>query len=346
MLRRILPPLLAALLATSGQTRAATADEDWAQITALDAGPGAQPRNADEARSAAVAHLDRQEAALRKFLAAHADDARIFEAKLRLARLLQIRADVQGSTKAVAESAKILDALEKVATPEQRAEVDFTRVTALMRTLRLKEPAQREQLATAARKFQRDHPDDRRIAALFAEVASVFVLQPKTMRAFLADADARAKSPELKSRIADDLRRLDMLGQPLELKFTALDGSAFDVEQLRGKIVVAVFFAAWSPESLATLESMKRTAEGSKDTVALVGVSLDTKPDRLAAILKTKGITAPVGCDGKGWESPLVRALAINQMPTVWLIDKRGRLRSLDGSEETAGQIHQLLGER
>ncbi len=323
---------------------AGTADDDWARIVALDAGPQTPMQ---DARAAAVAHLDKQEQALRSFVAEHATDGHGFEARLRLARLLQIRGDVQGSGKPVEEAARILDSLEKSATPEQRVEVDFARVTLLMRTLRPDSVMQRDRLLAASREFQRQHPDDRRVAPLLAEVASLFSLQPKTMRELLADAQMLATEAELKGRISDDLKRLDLLGRPVPLRYVGTDGKPFDLEQARGSVVALVFFAIWSPPSLAALDAMKRAvATLPKQTVQLIGISLDTKPEPLAAMLREKGIAEPVGYDGKGWESPLIRALGINTIPTVWLLDRRGRLRSLDGAQETASQLRQLAGER
>jgi hypothetical protein len=35
------------------------------------------------------------------------------------------------------------------------------------------------------------------------------------------------------------------------------------------------------------------------------------------------------------WESPLIQSLGINTLPTVWIFDKQGILRSLDGLDET-----------
>src|SRR5678810_1013216 len=125
---------------------AASADEAWGRIVALDAGPQLRTGNAADANVGAMAHLDTQEAALRKFIAEYSSDAHAFEARLRLARLLQIRADIEGNSKRSAEAAQLLDDLEKRATPEQKTEVDFARITHLMRTLRKPGTAQRDRL--------------------------------------------------------------------------------------------------------------------------------------------------------------------------------------------------------
>jgi len=114
-------PLLAAALvftAAGAGALAGTAEEDWQAVVGLDAGPGGKPDSAESAGTMVINHLAKQETALRNFLAAHADDSHAFEAQLRLARLLQIRADFEGDDKLRAESRRILDNLEKTATPE------------------------------------------------------------------------------------------------------------------------------------------------------------------------------------------------------------------------------------
>jgi hypothetical protein len=41
-----------------------------------------------------------------------------------------------------------------------------------------------------------------------------------------------------------------------------------------------------------------------------------------------------------------VRSLGINALPTVWLLDKQGKLRSLNALEGTTDQVRQLLNEK
>ena len=343
-MRPLVIPLL--LLTLSLTIRAADADTDWQAVTALDAGPQRAAKSTAEAQSLAVEHLARQERALRDFLAAHPGDAHEFEAKLRLARLLPMRAAMQGAGPS-REAEKILTELEKTATAEQRTELDFTRITQSMRALQQPTGPRRDALLASVRRFQAAHPDDARLGALLAEVALLFDTEPKTMHALLLDAQPLARDDDLKARIADDLRRVELLGQPVALRFTAPDGRVLDVADHRGKIVLLVFFAVWSPPSIEALDKIQRAAADlPRDRVQLLGVSLDTKPDRLSALLSEKKITWPVACDGKGWESPLVRTLGVNALPTAWIIDAKGRLRSLNAVEATASQVRQLLGEK
>jgi peroxiredoxin len=326
---------------------AGDADTDWKGVVALDAGPQERPPTEEGARKMIHAHLLLQEKALRTFLAGYPADARAFEARLRLARALQIRGDFENSEKVRAEGRRLLDELEKKATPAQRVELDFSKVTCLMRNLREVTPARREEVRAAARKFQEAHPTDRRLAALLAEVATLFDGQPKVKEALLEDAQPLAQDAELKARIADDLKRVRLLGEEVPLSFTSVQGREVRLAELRGRPVLVVFFAGASRPSVGAIASVQATlAELPPGSVHVLAVSLDDKREALDAVIKARSLTWPVAFDGKSWESPLVRALGINAVPTVWLLDARGRLRSLNALDGTTGQVRQLQRER
>ena len=321
--------------------------DDWLAVTALDRGPQTQARSLEEARGVAAGHLDRQEKALRTFIAAHPQDEHVFEARLRLVRLLEIRGGFQNSEKARVDAKQLLDALEKSATPEQRVEVEYAKVTRLMRGAQKAPGTAREQLLAAARAFQIAHPSDRRVAGLLAEVATLFDGQPRIKTALLTDAHALATDPGLKVRIADDLRRIDLLGTPIKLNFTSLQGKDVAVEEYRGRLVLVVFFADFSPPSTEALTRIQKAiAELPKGSVAALGVNLDAKREAVDATMKATGLTWPVAFDGKSWGGELVRSLGINALPTVWLLDKQGKLRSLNALEGTVEQARQLLNEK
>jgi thiol-disulfide isomerase/thioredoxin len=212
-----------------------------------------------------------------------------------------------------------------------------------MRTLDQPTRTERTELLSMARAFRAKHPDDRRVAALFAEVAALFDSDPKTKLALLEDARALAKDDELKSRLADDLRRTALFGKPVSLSGPGLQGRPVNLDDLRGAPTLVIFFADFSPPSTAVLESVVRVvADLPKGSVRLFGVCLDASRDESAALLRRLGATWPVLHEGKGWESPAVRALGINTLPAVWLLDAAGRLRSLNAHQGTASLIRQL----
>lgn len=338
---------LIALLVAPSLLLAGTADEDWHALVALDAGPERRPTQPSEAQTIATEHLARQERVARAFLREHPGDARIVEAKLRLARVLQLKADVADAKIASPEVESLISDAERAAKPEQRADVRFARLSYTMRRWRTPDAQQRQHLFDSARSFQASFPDDRRLAALLTEVATRFDHEPKRKRALLVDAHLLTRDDELKARIADDLKRLDLLGETIALRFAPAEGDPADLADYRGKVVVLVFFAAWSQPSVEAIEAIRKAApKWPADAVQLFGVSLDSKPEPLEALARAQKITWPVVCDGRGWESPIVRGFAINSLPTVWLIDRDGRLRSLNGLDGISIQIRELLLQR
>jgi peroxiredoxin len=326
-------------------SEAADALADWNRVIDLDAGPKMQARTQYEARQTAMGHLNQQEQALKSFLTSHPSDAHAFEARLRLSRVLQIRADFEKSPKHRAEAKRLLDEAEKIATPDQQKEIAFAQVTFLMRLQRSTGELKGDQLLNAVRGFQTTHPEDRRLPMLLVEIATLFDAQPRKKRALLADALVLAKDEELKSRAADDIKRLDLLDQPLPLSFTSVQGTRFDIAEQRGRAVVIVFFADWSPPATSAIAKVKQ-AVGSlpADRVQVVAISLDDKPDTAAGVLKEQGVNWLTACDGKGWMGPIVRGFGINTLPTVWLADTQGQLRSLNALDSLASQIRQILG--
>jgi hypothetical protein len=73
---------------------------------------------------------------------------------------------------------------------------------------------------------------------------------------------------------------------------------------------------------------------------------MDPKRETVLETIKAHHLNWPLAFDGKGWDSPLARGFGINMVPTVWLVDRQGHLRSLNALEGAAGLAKQLLRER
>ncbi len=320
----------------------AGAPEDWSRLVALDAGPGVVPKNTEEAKKISLDHNGRQEQALRAFLKAYPADEHLFEARLRLARVLGLRADMNGEPQPAEVSRLIAEAEKEAETAAQHAEVDFARLAQSMRQSHGKrlEPDERQSLLKAARAFAQRYPRDRRVASLLVEVGTLFDGDAKTKQRLLADAKRLTKDPDLLAQIADDTKRLSWLGRVLPLHFKSVDGTQVDVKEWRGKPVVVVFFDASSPPARAVFSDMNRLA--SEKGAGFVAVSLDSDTDVLARFMATQQPRPAVAWDGKGWDGPFVQALGINAVPTVWLLDKEGVVRTLDPLDDPEGLVRQL----
>jgi hypothetical protein len=94
-----------------------------------------------------------RKARYRGFLARYAENPHAWEARLRLARLLQIRTNISGGSKIFAGSGTTSRRTRENRHGRAKAEVDFARITFFMRSLRKPTAAERERLLVLARKF-------------------------------------------------------------------------------------------------------------------------------------------------------------------------------------------------
>ena len=321
--------------------------EAWDAIVALDSGPSATIASREQARVVSLEFLAKQEAALHAFLKDYPNDPRAVDAQLRLAHLLSTRSDLIGKPAPYEAGVRLLDEALKTAPVERHADIAFARIALAMHRVTIPTDTDRDLITTQMLWFQTRYPNDRRVAPLMVEIASLFDSQPKRKAKLLNQALQAASTPDLRARITDDLKRLEFLGNPVTVRGTAVDGTAVDLEQFRGKVVLVYFFAGWSAPSIAGLDEVDYLRKTfSDDQLAVIGVSLDPTQEALEAVLKPRGTTWPVIFDGKGWRSPLVRGLAINALPTLWIVDRRGSLRTLNARTESEALVRALLKEQ
>ena len=248
---------------------------DWQRVTELDAGPTAKFKTRDEARAAAATHLDAQEKTLRAYLAAHPADEHSFEAPaLRLARLLQIRATFQAAPSG-ARGSRPSPRSARPHGARRRAHRGRFRPHHLSHAHHAggRSP-RRKQLLTATRAFQVAYPTDRRIPALLARSPRSSIATRKPSAALVLEAQCAAIDPTLKARLGDDLKRIELLGQPISLKAPPRwMGTPSILLEYRGKIVMLVFFGDFSPPSTEALVpgSSARCQAGLQDAVQVIG---------------------------------------------------------------------------
>ena len=56
-------------------------------------------------------------------------------------------------------------------------------------------------------------------------------------------------------------------------------------------------------------------------------------------------LTWPQYFDGEGWQNQFGREFGIDGIPTMWLVDKKGALRDMNGRDGLESKVEKLLAE-
>lgn len=119
--------------------------------------------------------------------------------------------------------------------------------------------------------------------------------------------------------------------EPMELRFTALDGREVDLASLRGRVVLIDFWAMWCGPCIEELPNLRATYEKyHAQGFEVIGISLDgpNSADRLRQFVDKERMPWPQHYDGLIWKSPLANHYAITGIPAMLLLDREGRLVS------------------
>ncbi|MBI5879288.1 MAG: TlpA family protein disulfide reductase [Chloroflexi bacterium] len=111
------------------------------------------------------------------------------------------------------------------------------------------------------------------------------------------------------------------------LHTTLLSGEVFDLQALRGQVVVLNFWATWCAPCRAEMPAMQSVYERRKgDGLALVGVNQMEDPGTIAPFLAQYQLTFPVALDPTGDWSQRYRVLGL---PTTYFINRQGVIRDV-----------------
>jgi peroxiredoxin len=151
-------------------------------------------------------------------------------------------------------------------------------------------------------------------------------------------------------KAAGALRRLDLVGKPINIKGTNLQGETSDTTQLMGKSVLVVFWASWGGQSvrreLPDLVKLYEKFHGKG--LEVIGVSLDNERADLEAFLKEHQMAWPQIFEPGGIDSRLATEYGIISLPTMFLIDAQGKVvnRNLRTASEVERQLEKQLSQK
>lgn len=166
----------------------------------------------------------------------------------------------------------------------------------------------------------------------------------RALLAQLAGDSIPAVAEMAAGQLAVQKRLEDLKTKPVELSFTALDGTVVDLAAMRGKVVLLDFWAAWCPDCVVEAPRVVEVYQKFHDEgFEVIGISLDEDKNVMQAFTKKHGMTWPQYFDGKKWKNAISQSLDIHSLPAMWLIDKRGFVVSTSKPADLAAEVKTLL---
>ena len=136
-------------------------------------------------------------------------------------------------------------------------------------------------------------------------------------------------------------RRLSIVGQPVAIKGTTLDGKPFDLASLRGKVVLVDFWATWCEPCLLEMPNVRKNYFLYKDKgFEVVAISTDFDRPALEEFVADRKVPWIVLHDkDRDGEHPATIDYGVFKIPSVMLLDKEGKVVSTKAYGDELGRL-------
>ncbi len=120
------------------------------------------------------------------------------------------------------------------------------------------------------------------------------------------------------------MRRLQAVGQPLDLSGTTVDGKKLSLRDFKGKPVLLHYWATWCEPCKVDIARIRELQEKYQRDIVVVGIALDGDKAALQRFLQSKPLTWPQLYEQCGLDGRLAEELGVLTLPTMLLLDKEG----------------------
>lgn len=213
-------------------------------------------------------------------------------------------------------------------------DVNSEEVVAATKQLLESAPVNEELLATllpVARRLELSHRDTAR--EIYRQIQAAFAAGDEE---FKARASHEVSSAE---------KRLGLIGTKLELTGKDRAGNEFDPSIVRGKVVLVVFWATTSTDSISEISAIKRVYDAHKEGgLEVVGVNMDTDAKLLKESRAIESLPWINLVDTESNPNPNAELCGVRQLPAIVLANRRGEVVAMHSElGPLTSQVEQLL---
>jgi len=117
------------------------------------------------------------------------------------------------------------------------------------------------------------------------------------------------------------------VGDPMDIKFTSIQGEEIDTTKMEGKVVLIDFWATWCGPCIAELPNVQKAYEDYHDKgFEVIAISLDQDEEKLKSFIDEKMMPWPQYFDGKGWGNEISTGFGISGIPATFLLGTDGKI--------------------
>ncbi len=169
-----------------------------------------------------------------------------------------------------------------------------------------------------------DTPD----ALLQIAMTAEFNRKPKEARKWYEKLNKNFASSIPGQKATGALRRLDLTGKTFQFSGQSLTGQPINAKAFQGKVLLVLFWSTWCKpcsEDLPQIKALYQKYRG--QGFEILGVNLDSTKELIEPYMKKNQMIWPQIHEG-GMDSPPAVAFGIMSLPTMILVDSKGKVIS------------------